>query len=95
MHEYTKVYHHKFNKPSKHSHTKFHTSSFVSHVNLSCKYYLCWLYMLAHMQRFKKFKFLVVFKLGQILGCYKPIPLKKNLVLEIRDDPQIDREIPF
>jgi len=65
MHEYAKVYHHKFNKPSKHSHTKFHISSFVSHVNLFCKYYLCWLYILVPMQSFKKFKFLVIFKLGQ------------------------------
>ena len=47
------------------------------------------------MQSFKKFKFLVIFKLGQILGCYKPTLLKKNLALEIWADPRIDREIPF
>ena len=29
------------------------------------------------MQSFKNFKFLVVFKLGQNLGCYKPTPLKR------------------
>ena len=54
-----------------------------SYVNFICKNYLCWLYMLAPMQCFKKFKFLVIFKLGQILGCYKPTLLKKNLALEI------------
>ena len=47
------------------------------------------------MQSFKKFKFLVVFKLGQNSGCYEPTPLKKNIILEIRTDPQMDSEIPF
>ena len=50
-------------------HTKFHTSSFVSYVNLFCKYYLCWVYILVPEQNFKRFKFLVIFKLVKILGC--------------------------
>ena len=51
--------------------------------------------MCVSMQGLKIFKFLVIFKLSQFLGCYKPTPIKKNLILEIRTDPQIDREIPF
>ena len=49
--------------------------------------------MLAIMQSFKKFKFLVIFKLGQNFRVLQTYPLKKNLILEIRADPQIDREI--
>jgi predicted amidophosphoribosyltransferase len=73
----------------------FQTSRLFYHVNLSYKYYLFWLYILVLMQSFKKFKFLVIFELGQILGCYKSTPLKKNLVLKIQANPRRDREIPF
>jgi len=47
------------------------------------------------MQGFKIFKFLVIFKLSQIFRVLQTYPLKKNLILEIQTDPQIDREIPF
>jgi hypothetical protein len=70
-------YHHMFNKQANtQAHKVSHIKMFY-HVNLSYKYYLFWLYILVPMQSFKKFKFLVIFELGQILGCYKPTPLKR------------------
>jgi hypothetical protein len=45
------------------------------------------------MQSFKKFKFLVVFEIRSKFLVLQTYPLKMNLILEIRIDPQIDREI--
>ena len=60
-------------------HTKFHTSSFVFYVNLICNYYQCWVYILVPRQSFKKFKFLVIFKLGQNFRVLQTYPLKRIL----------------
>ena len=68
MHEYAKVYHHKFNKQAiKHS---ILLILFWFYVDLFILFPKLVNYVLGPKQSFKKFTFLVVFKLRQILGCY-------------------------